>query len=67
MNEAQIKFYTDLMHKAHAELNLATYAKNLERVEFLHNLILGYEAKINSSDMGGEMTPNPPPKKEQDA
>jgi hypothetical protein len=51
MNDAQVKFYTDLMHKAQAELNLAIFAKSLENVERLQKLILGYEAKINSADM----------------
>jgi hypothetical protein len=51
MNPSELSHYETLKANAHAELNLATYAKNLERVEFLHNLILGYEAKINSADM----------------
>ena len=46
MNPSELSYYSDLKAKAIAELNLATYARNLERVEYLQTLILKYEAKI---------------------
>jgi hypothetical protein len=46
MNDAEIAHYETLKSNALAELSMAVSVRNLERIEFLHNLILGYEAKI---------------------
>ena len=49
MNDAEIKYYSDLKAKAIAELNLAKNARNLERVQILSALIAVYDEKIKES------------------
>ena len=46
MNPSELSYYSDLKAKAIAELNLATYARNLERVQKLSALIAVYDEKI---------------------
>ena len=47
MNQSELSYYSDLKAKAVAELNLATYARNLERVDMLTKRITEYQAKID--------------------
>ena len=49
MNPSELSYYSDLKAKAVAELNLATYARNLERVQILSALIAVYDQKIKEA------------------
>ena len=46
MNNNQIKFLERLIANAQGEIYLATLARNLEEIERLQALIVGYELKI---------------------
>ena len=46
MNDAEIKYYSDLKAKAHEELNWAIFAKNQEHIDRLSALIAVYDQKI---------------------
>jgi hypothetical protein len=46
MNPNQIKFLERLIANAQSELHMATYARDLERVDLLTKRIAEYEEKI---------------------
>ena len=52
MNPNQIKFLERLIANAQAELSMATYARDIERVDLLTKRIAEYQDKIASHEMG---------------
>jgi hypothetical protein len=51
MNPNQLKFLERLIANAQAELKMATYVRDLERVSLLTKRIEGYRSQIVLADM----------------